>query len=217
MRITTGELICFNSMLDRTPIWGFHGDIHAEEKSSINSTIESLKEHQFLEEGRPNKKFALAVELLRRYKRAKKYLVVNNYRLALLAGKEYIIVLHQVEEDWELELVNKKEFFTSLIIKNEFLVINHAPESKKTTTVLHKDWVSSIVKKDIGRFIWIQAIKKGKANSPIIMYELDGMSFMYDSNKENLVEADVASMQIMLAQLFEIPLMKGAGDIGKNA
>ena len=210
MRLTTGELTCFNSMLDPTPILGFHGSEHAKEEKEVTSTIESLKIHEFLDEkGQPNKKFVLGVELLKRYKQARKHLIINDYRIAVIEKQPYIIILNRIGHEWELELQSKIGFFKSLVTANDFLTRPKMEEMKKARFLVQKRWVDSILKQKIGRFIWIQAIQRSRAKEPIIIYEQNGTSYMYDSKKERLIEDDIASMQIMLANVLEIPVEKG--------
>ena len=69
--------------------------------------------------------------------------------------------------------------------------------------------MDSILKQKIGRFIWIQVIVRGRAKEPIIIYEQNGTSYMYDSKKERLIEDDIFSMQLMLADVLEISVEKG--------
>ena len=76
--------------------------------------------------------------------------------------------------------------------------------------------MNSILKQEMGRFLWIQVIVRGRAKEPIIIYEQNGTSYMYDSKKERLIEDDIASMQIMLANVLEIPVEKGEIKRGWN-
>ncbi len=210
MRLTTGELICFNSMLEPTPIFGFHGSEHAKDEKEVNATKEFLKRDQFLDEvGVPNKKFVLAVELLKRYKEAKAYLMINHYRVALIENKQYIIILNQIEGMWELELISKIQFLTSLIKANAFLTRQNKEQVKKIRFMLQKEWIDSIAKQEIGQFIWIQAINRGNLKWPLIIYEVDGTSYMYESKKERLIEGDTTRMQMELVNILQIENKKG--------
>lgn len=217
MRLTTGERTCFNSMLDPTPILGFHGSEHAKEEKEVTSTIESLKIHEFLDEkGQPNKKFVLGVELLKRYKQARKHLIINDYRIAVIEKQPYIIILNRIGHEWELELQSKIGFFKSLVTANDFLTRPKMEDMKKARFLVQKQWMNSILKQEMGRFLWIQVIVRGRAKEPIIIYEQNGTSYMYDSKKERLIEDDIASMQIMLANVLEIPVEKGEIKRGWN-
>ena len=210
MRLTTGELTCFNSMLDPTPILGFHGSEHAKEEKEVTSTIESLKIHEFLDEkGQPNKKFVLGVELLKRYKQARKHLIINDYRIAVIEKQPYIIILNRIGHEWELELQSKIGFFKSLVTANDFLTRPKMEDMKKARFLVQKQWMNSILKQEMGRFLWIQVIVRGRAKEPIGVYEQKVTSYMDDSKKERLIEDDIASMQIMLANVLEIPVEKG--------
>lgn len=122
MIFSTGELRCFNSILDNKKLFGIKLDEkYDNEEEYISKIIDSLKIKSILDE---NSKLTdigvLPILALREYKNSRNHIIINNFNIALLKdGKS--VVIKKEEEGYRIFFCSRELILFSIIYSSNFM------------------------------------------------------------------------------------------------
>jgi len=105
------EIIGLNSLLDGEEIPGFKGKTEKNNKKYVQKTAEELMKYE-------KNKLDVMLRLMKDYKTAKKYFVINNGWYAVC--EKYFVALVQIEEGYQFMGIEKNIFWTEFFAFNKF-------------------------------------------------------------------------------------------------
>lgn len=111
MILSEQEIIGLNSLLDGENIPGFKGKAEKNNKKYAQKTAEELMKYE-------KNKLDVMLRLMKDYKTAKKYLVVNNGWYAVY--ENYFVALVQVEEGYQFVEIERNIFWVEFFALNTF-------------------------------------------------------------------------------------------------
>lgn len=208
MIFTQSELICFNSVLDGEDIFGTHfaAPAQTEEymRGYVHGTVESLFKKGFLDEARqPNTLFASAADMLKEYKQAKKYLLLNRSRIAL--GSRFLVCLTPVGEEFDLTRMDKALFLAALL--DNAPALKQADEIDPEQTKVQPEVWNNSWKPDeqVQDYYWLQKTDGRNFGNPAICYHTSGELFVYRPVEQILTKCGSSYIRKILIEMLEIP------------
>lgn len=125
MQLSTQELFFLNKMLDGKPIFGISGiQESGNSMTSLSDIGRSLMEKQiFLNECILSQEGGKLLEMLRQYKLADTYVVLNHVNIALLRN-DYVVNLYQESDEYNLTRLTKGDFLFGIL--KEFSIMRRA-------------------------------------------------------------------------------------------
>lgn len=210
------ELVCFNSMLDGNVIFGTHFKVESKQDSEyVQKTVVSLKEKGFLDANNiPNALFAIAVEMLKRYKNAEKHLFINHLRVAVF--EKEVIILSETDDGFDLTQVDKFLFFQSFLSGISYLCKEDTQKTEKIT-VTPQEWSKSLSDDMVDTdSLWAHKFTDQKMQETKILYHLDEQGFIYSPDNKILTKCGPRELRVTLMRLLEIK-KPGGSSYGKSA
>ena len=209
MIVTKDELICFNSMLDGTNLFGTHFQAPPScDEAFVQQTVAGLKEKGFFDaENQPNKLFFLAAKTLEKYKKANTHIFWNNTRLGL--DEKHVVALTSVEGKFDITCTDKalyllamKQNLPALENTEDMPVLVEEMPMKKWTG----DYGKGVVIED---YQAIQKIKDKRVSvDTIFLYRIKDTWHIYRPQKEELTTCGAPYVLECLLELFDLPASK---------
>lgn len=204
MIFTESELICFNSLIDGKVIMGTHFKAPLNPgEDYLRQTVDSLKSKGFLnKDENPNELFAVAMKMLKAYKRAKSFLFINKARIALEDNK--VTVLTEMSNGYDLMRTDKVTFFQALLQQTPYLL--QADKGVHKMQTMKPDVWSNSIKNDTVLYdnMWMHKFNGNKMQETQVMYRVGEQGYIYSPDKEELLECGPRDMRVLLMNLFEI-------------
>ena len=199
------ELICFNSVLDGSNIFGVQisAPLIAGE-DYVSGTLESLKEKEYLDgDGKPTPMFFMAVRMLDQYKKAKKHLFINQSRIAF-TDDDHLILLSEVEEGFQFIKMHKLLYLQSLVLSTPFLKKkDNGVENSKT--VEPKDFAKTFEENDVIEMNFcIEKFEDKKINGAVIMCNIGENGYLYDLSTKQRTTCGPTKLRKTLAGFFGV-------------
>lgn len=205
MKISEAELICFNSVLDGQRIFGTYFDVSEEvSKEYIDSTLVQLAEHKFLDgDKKPNESFYLVLKVLKEYKEAERYLVMNQMKIAFAKDKTNIICLCKTEGGYELTAM-KKELFLYEYMKNILFLAEEDTKEKLSSKTAINNWMKELENPELKYLTFMQEYNKHKLGKMYILYQKENKGYLYDPAAEVIRQGGSLQFRHLLMNLFQM-------------
>lgn len=211
MGFTTGEMLCFNSLLDGKKVYGitFDYDSDCDEKIFIQETLESLREKELLTDAyKLTEKGAVMVKILEEYKKSATYLTVNNTFIASIDSKYGVVINCPVEggrEKYLMTALSKKEIIDYLLesrpdIGNKYRKYKISSKIEFDGQELYED----LVKYESDKIIYIKKEKNNQVELERIYYWDDKQGYFYECREQIRVEMEPGEICGILCEMLEI-------------
>ena len=208
MKFSKQELICFNSILDGNPIVGINLRQSNEKDVNVyvNETMRTLKDKNILDEsGRITKIGILPIEILKKYKNAKKHISFNFTKVALLDDNKVVII--KIEDDqYNISICNKVELLHKLVSMSSYMQKETMYENKIKKEKL--DFMDLLKSNELynSEAINTKVYFDGSEIENKIYYWNNEKGFLYDLNNEYREELTPRGMRMKFMDLIGISL-----------
>ena len=207
MAYTSEEMVFFNSLLDGREIFGIRIELPMQvNKEYTEKTIGSLQEKGIIDE---NRKLVQTKEnpalLLRVYKEASEYIVINHLRIALV-GRKYVVVILRKEKEYEIYGASRVAFFMQLIENTPLLrekAVSWETSEKKTEFTV-QEIKQSMEKESIEDITILQKYEKGKQSRDYILLEEKERAELFDGVKKTRQVVNGQTIRVLLQEMLEI-------------
>lgn len=205
MLFSEAELLCFNSVLDGKRIFGtFFQAPEVESKEYIDNTVMQLIKHKFLDENKkPNESFYLAVKVLKEYKEAKRYLFMNQMKIAFAKDNVNIICLFQKESGYEITVIRKELFLYEYMKRTPFLAAADTKE-RISGKIQINNWFKELETPSLENFTFIQEFKQHKLGGMYILYQKERQGYLYEPINEVIKQGGSLQFRHLLMRLFQM-------------
>lgn len=206
MKFSKQELICFNSILGGSPIVGINlkETNDKDVNTYVDETIRTLKEKNILDgNGRLTKIGILPIEILKKYKNAKKHISLNFTRVALLDDDRAVII--KIEGDqYDVSICNKIELLEKLVSRSSYMQKETTSENKMKKEKL--DFMDLLKDDELykSEAINTKVYFDGSEIGNKIYYWNNDKGFLYDLNSEYREELTPRNMRIKFMNLLNI-------------
>lgn len=175
-----------------------------EQENFVQQTTESLKEKGILDnEGKLRKKGTLPIYILEQYKKAKKHLIINNIKLAVLPTHKVISII-PVENGYDLSTEDSVVFFTQFMgLKEYFGRADFNVNYERKKYKVYEDWEKEF-QKYRDDYILIGAFDEKKVIEEIVLYWDEEMGYLFDLHSVERKEMSPRMMRLHLMELLDI-------------
>ena len=206
MIFTANELEVLSNISGEEKLFGvINRPVLSEEKESFEKkTTESLQKKGILDsDGKLRKNGSIPIYILEQYKKAKKHLIINNFRLAVLPSNKIISVV-PVEGGYDLSATNSIVLFTEFIKMKEYFRRAEIEVDRKTRKYKKiEDWEPEF--KQCGdNNILIGVFEGKKITEEVVLYWNNEMGYMFNLHSGDRKEMSPRMMRLYLMGILDI-------------
>lgn len=178
MFVTAEELIGINSLTDGRKIWGFYETVPGDVKKYAGGAAEKLAE-------RGKEEVSLLAAVLRKYKSAERYLVINSVNAA--KTEQGWIVLFRRGKEYCLQPLADGTFCS--VLKEQLLTDARKEIHSEAEKIEPEDFAGNYTD-GIENYTVIYRYDKGTVADFELIYKKQGKTYLYDLINQKHEEAD---------------------------
>ena len=211
MQFTSGEMLCFNSLLDGKKIHGIklNCEDYFNKESYIQEILKGLQEKKFLtNDFKINELGVLPIKLLESYKKAKKYVTIDRIVVSLI-DKDYCVALFPITEGektvYEMTLLSNNAIIYALLALKPDLRNKYRPfKIASKIPYNHEKTMEDLMQNKPEKMMYLKKEVDNQTIVERIYYWEEEKGYYFDAKENVRMEMETGEIRKTLLDIFEI-------------